>query len=70
MYTYYSGSPSTALTNAANAWSTTNAALTAAALPEGQPYPLVHSALEGLLDAQARGKHQVGRLGVSPHVEL
>ncbi len=33
---------------AAFEWAT---ALTAAALPEGQPYPLVHSALEGLLDA-------------------
>lgn len=29
-------------------WAT---ALTAAALPEGQPYPQLHSALEGLLDA-------------------
>lgn len=35
MYTYYSGSPSTALTNSANAWSTANAALTAGALGIG-----------------------------------
>ena len=32
MYTYYSGSPTRTLTNAANAWSTANAALTTAAL--------------------------------------
>lgn len=35
MYTYYSGSPTTALTNSANAWSTANTALTAAALGIG-----------------------------------
>ena len=35
MYTYYSGSPTTSLTNAANAWSTSNAVLTAAALGIG-----------------------------------
>jgi DNA repair protein RecO (recombination protein O) len=36
------------LPSAAIDWVT---ALTATALPEGQPYPVIHSALEGLLDA-------------------
>lgn len=36
------------LAAAALEWST---ALAAAALPEGQPYPLIHAALSGLLDA-------------------